>query len=173
MTFRGQLRLLAALLLVAIGLCAASGARAQDNADPQRLALGAQLLDLAGTKSMIGQMLDQMAPGMTKLVQQANPGKEQEVADVMNNYILPEMRKNLPEAVKACAAVYANHFTVDELSQLIAFYQSPIGHKLVQEQPAMSRELGRLGAVWAQSAAIKAMHEYASEFKKRGLDTPI
>jgi len=172
MTFQGRFRLLAALLLT-LGLLAGSGAQAQDSADPERLALGAKLLDLAGTRSMIEQMLDQLTPSMTQLFQQANPGKESEVADVLTNYILPEMKRNLPQAVQACASVYANHFSADELTQLIAFYQSPIGRKLVQEQPAMSRELGRLGAVWAQSAAVKAIHDYAEEFRKRGLQTPI
>jgi hypothetical protein len=173
MTFRPRFRLLAAMLLVFLCAGAGSSARAQDGIDPHRLALGAQLLDLAGAKTMVVQMLDQVGPGLTQLIQQANPGKETEVAEVMNQYILPRMKHDLPDAMQACAAVYASHFTADELSQLIGFYQSPLGRKLVQEQPAMGQELARLGSAWAQSAAMKAIHDYAEEFRKRGLDTPI
>ena len=172
MMFLGQFRLLAALLLM-LGLFAGSAAQAQDADTAKRLELGQQLIDLAGAKDGIAQMLDQIAPGLIQLVQQANPGKEKEVAEVMTQYIVPKMKENLPEALRQCAVVYANHFTEDELNQLIAFYQSPIGRKLVQEQPGMSRELARFGTAWAQKAALQAIREYADEFKKRGLDTPI
>jgi hypothetical protein len=172
MTSQGRLRLLSALLLM-LSLFADPAARAQDANEAKRLELGQQLIDLAGAKNSIAQMLDQIAPGLTQLVQQANPGKEKEVAEVMNQFIVPKMKENLPEALRECAVVYANHFSEEELQQLIAFYQSPLGRKLVQEQPAMSQELARFGTTWAQNAALQAIREYANEFKKRGLDTPI
>jgi len=172
MTFLGRFRLLAAMLLM-LSLFAGSAAQAQDAGTAKRLELGQQLIDLAGVKDGIAQMLDQIAPGLTQLAQQANPGKEKEVAEVMTQFIVPKMKENLPEALRQCAVVYADHFTEDELNQLIAFYQSPLGRKLVHEQPAMSRELSRFGAAWARKAAQQAIHEYANEFKKRGLDTPI
>ena len=172
MMFRGQLRLLAALLLT-FGFWAASQAQGQDTATAKRVELGAKLIDLAGTKDRMAQMLDQIMPGLIKLVQQANPGKEKEVSEVMTQYIVPKMKQNLPEALREGAVVYANHFSEDELNQLIAFYQSPIGRKLVQEQPAIAQEMGRFGAAWAQKTALEAIREYADEFKKRGLDTPI
>jgi len=170
--FRGPLRLLPALLL-AMGLFASPIARAQDTVDPQRLALGAQLLDLAGAKERMTQMMDQIMPALTRLLEQANPGKEKEVGEVMTKYIVPKMKENLPEALHEGALVYANHFSEGELNQLIAFYQSPIGRKLVQEQPIIAQEMGRFGAAWAEKAAGEAIHDYAAEFKKRGLDTPI
>ena len=37
----------------------------------------------------------------------------------------------------------------------------------------MGQEMGRLGASWARAAAMKAIHDYADEFRKRGLETPI
>jgi hypothetical protein len=40
------------------------------------------------------------------------------------------------------AAAYARRFSVDELRQLIQFYESRVGQKLLEEQPAISREGG-------------------------------
>jgi hypothetical protein len=160
------------LFLGCFGL--SSAVRAQDNSpDPKSLALSAQLLELAGVKDTISQMLDRLTPSLTQLLQQANPGKEQEVADVMVHFIVPKMKDSLPTAMQQCAAVYAKHFGADELNQLIAFYQSPLGQKLVQAQPQIILEMSQIGSAWAQAAAVEAIHDYADEFRKRGLQTPI
>jgi hypothetical protein len=163
---------LAALLLTTcLALSAPVGA--QDATDPKAVELSAQLFDLAGVKPMMTQMLDQLAPSMTQLIQQANPGKEAEVDEVMNQFIMPKMKERLPEVINEGAKVYARHFSADEIAQLIQFYQSPLGEKLVHEQPLIAKEMTVVSTAWAQAVAVEAVHEYADEFKKRGLQTPI
>jgi hypothetical protein len=159
--------------LVAAGLLAATEARAQEASDQKSLELSEQLLDLAGVKVMVTQLLDQVTPGLTRLVQQANPGKEAAVNEVMTGFIWPKMKERLPEMIHEGAIMYTKHFTIDELTQLVSFYQSPVGRKLVREQPAMSLELGHIGQAWAQAVAVQAIQQYSDEFKKRGLQTPI
>jgi hypothetical protein len=162
-----------AALLAAACLTIGPTAIAQDATDPKNVALSAQLLDLAGIKPMLVQLLDQMEPNLTKLIQQANPGKEAEVAEVMSHFIVPKMKDHLPEIIDAGAQVYAKHFTSDEIAELIQFYQSPLGAKLVHEQPLIAREMTGISTAWAQAVALQAVHEYADEFRKRGLQTPI
>ena len=41
-------------------------------------------------------------------------------------------------------AAYADAFTDDELKGLAAFYNSPLGQKLVEKQPAVTEKMGRL-----------------------------
>src|SRR3954463_733015 len=144
-------------------------AEAQDATDPKAIALSAQLFDIAGVKPMLVQMLDQMAPSLTQLIQQANPGKESEVAEVMNRFVVPKMKERLPEVISEGAKVYARHFTADEIGQLIEFYNSPLGGKLVREQPLLAQELTGISTAWSQAVAVQAVREYADEFRKRGL----
>jgi len=135
--------------------------------------LSAQLFELAGVKPMMAQMLDQLSPNLTQLIQQANPGKEAEVAEVINRFIMPKMKARLPEVIEEGAKVYAKHFSAEEITQLIAFYKSPLGQKLVREQPLIAQEMTTVSTAWAQAVAVQAVHEYADEFRKRGLQTPI
>jgi hypothetical protein len=160
-------------LLAAAWLATSPAARAQDASDPKSLELSAQLLEVAGVKPMLMQMLDQITPSLTQLIQQANPGKETEVAEVINRFVMPKMKERLPEMIGEGAKVYAKHFKTEEITQLIQFYQSPLGVKLVREQPLMAQEMGRVGSAWAQAVAMQAVREYADEFRKRGLQTPI
>lgn len=64
-----------------------------------------------------------------------------------------------PMFLDSIAVVYANAFTLPDLQQLVAFYESPLGRRLRDAQPAIltqSSEVGqrwgaRLGAAVAQS----------------------
>ncbi len=56
-----------------------------------------------------------------------------------------EMRQALgPEAIRemleATVPVYQRHLTKGDLDAMIAFYSSPVGQKILQEQPAMVQE---------------------------------
>ena len=44
---------------------------------------------------------------------------------------------NLTEIMKQAPPIYARHFTLDEINQLIAFYKSPVGIKAMKELPAV------------------------------------
>lgn len=54
------------------------------------------------------------------------------MSDVME-FMTKEL--DLNDYVKKTAAIYDNLFTQDELKQMIAFYQSPAGQKMVQKTP--------------------------------------
>jgi hypothetical protein len=149
------------------------GASAQDNTDPKSIELGAELVDLAGVRGMMNQMMDQIGPTLTQLVVQANPGKEAEVTEVMQSFVLPRMRESVPQFMHEGALLYARHFTNGELGELVAFYKSPVGRKLVAAQPQMMQEMALVAQTLGQKIALDAVRSYSEEFKKRGLQTPI
>jgi hypothetical protein len=163
--------LIGAAWLAAVALAPAS-ALAQE-ADPKAAELGAELIDAAGTKSVMNQMMNQLGPGLTQLVVQANPGKEDAAREVMQSFVLPRIQASVPELMHEGALLYAKHFTNEELGQMIAFYKSPVGQKLVLEQPKMMQEMAVVAQTWGQKIALEALKAYSDEFKKRGLQTPI
>jgi hypothetical protein len=58
------------------------------------------------------------------------------------------LAKEAPLLVDSIAAVYAHKFSVRELQEITAFYNSPIGRKLVQSQPAIIAESSAIGQRW-------------------------
>ena len=59
--------------------------------------------------------------------------------------------------------IYAKHFTHDEIKELLAFYETPIGKKLISTQPAMLQESMAVGQTWGESLADQVMQELAAE----------
>ena len=56
------------------------------------------------------------------------------------------------ELVELIAAVWDRHFTQDEIRELIAFYESPLGKRLREMQPVILQESLFAGEEWGRRA---------------------
>lgn len=102
----------------------------------------------------------------------ANPGKDDIVAGLMREKLLPAMRRHLPAYVELVAGLYAEHFTVAELEETIEFFQSPTGRKWIVTQPLVLKQSQKVAVAWAQNVVAEAMRDVEAEFQKRGLKLP-
>jgi hypothetical protein len=48
-------------------------------------------------------------------------------------------------------AVYAKHFTQDEVRSLVEFYKTPLGQKAIKEMPTLAQEGAAIGQGWANA----------------------
>ena len=62
--------------------------------------------------------------------------------------------------------IYDHHFTADELRQLLAFYRTPIGQKLLAEQPAVAQEAMAAGQQWGQRLGFEVGQKLTAEGQK-------
>jgi hypothetical protein len=74
------------------------------------------------------------------------------------------------ELVDEAARIYASHFTEQELKQLLTLYQSPLGQKIIKEEPkALDESMAAAGA-WADLFSHDVIESMRAEMKKRGHD---
>ena len=163
-------RFVSVLLACAIGLATLGAGHAQEN--DASVAKAKELLAAAQQDKMADQVITLMEKPLGQLIESTNPGRSKEVEALLHDQFLPAMRDHLPEFMDLAAHVYAQHFSVDELDQLLAFYQSPVGKKLVAEQPAMLNEMTGIAQAWGRNVAGEVLHKMAPEFQKRGLSMP-
>ena len=72
------------------------------------------------------------------------------------------------EIGEGMAQVYANEFTEQELKDLVTFYKSPLGQKLIVNEPrAISFSMSYMNQ-WAQNFAEQVNAEFRAEMRKRG-----
>jgi hypothetical protein len=166
---RRILRTIAALLL---GIGIALPAAAQ-NITPESLASARELMTLSRSDKFLDQAITTMMPQIAQLLEKANPEKGAVIRSILEEYVLPEMRSSIPDAVDDIAEVYARNFTQDELNEVIAFYKTPVGQKFLDRMPGIMNELNAIGQAWGQRIAIKALRDLAPKFKERGIDVPI
>jgi hypothetical protein len=106
----------------------------------------------------------------TKMVLlQTNPmlGKDlNEVAAKLHADYAPRSAEILNEVAK----VYASRFTEQELKDTLAFYKSPLGRKLITEEPAILDQSMKTAQTWADNLAQEVIGKMRAEMKKRGHD---
>jgi len=66
------------------------------------------------------------------------------------------------------AQIYATEFTEQELKDLVTFYKSPLGQKLIASEPKAIQSSMAYMNVWAQSFAEVINGQFRAEMKKRG-----
>ncbi|MBX9711347.1 MAG: DUF2059 domain-containing protein [Xanthobacteraceae bacterium] len=66
------------------------------------------------------------------------------------------------------AKIYATQFTEQELKDLLAFYQSPLGTKSIQQEPAIFDTARQFMDGWAQKFAEEINGKFRGEMKARG-----
>ncbi|HET6842512.1 MAG TPA: DUF2059 domain-containing protein [Candidatus Angelobacter sp.] len=110
-----------------------------------------QLFDLLKVRQNMEVMMDGMKDTARTgaediLRQKVEDPSEKQIA--MTHKIFNDVFGELPiqEMMEAVIPVYQRHLTRSDIEALITFYSSPVGQKLLHEQPAMIRESVQAGS---------------------------
>lgn len=61
------------------------------------------------------------------------------------------------ELVDLLIPVYAAHFSREDVAGLVAFYQTPVGQKLIAETPGITSEAMTVGQSWGSELAMRVV----------------
>lgn len=129
-------------------------------------------MDVSHASDRVDQLMTVLMKTMTTSLAATNPGKTKEVEQILNDTLLPELRNSLPYLLEQTAHTYADNFTLDELKQLLAFYKSDIGKKLVDRQPEMIRQQAVIGQRYAQVVLGRVRDKMLKALQAKGLQKP-
>jgi hypothetical protein len=80
--------------------------------------------------------------------------------------LIAALKSRRPEMTETAAAFYAKSFSAQELGEVTAFYRSPHGAKLVDEQARLLRETARATDDFSKKFADQLSQKIADELKK-------
>jgi uncharacterized protein len=106
---------------------------------------------LKGAKQQSKEVAEQM---IQEKVPEATPEQKKQFEEMMDDVFTEAMGpKVMNEILEATVPVYQRHLTKSDLQAMIAFYSSPVGQKLLREQPAMVQESMQAAAAIQQRVA--------------------
>ena len=176
-------------VLIAVAVLALTGAAAaqQPKAQPKQpaqqqpaqqqvpqpstnaVALAAQIIIAKGAV----QIYDPVIPGLIERARgvflQQNPMLSRdlnEVAARLRTELVPRTTELLNDAAK----LYATRFSEQELRDVLAFYKSPLGQKVISEEPPILDESMKNVDTWAGKFGNEVMAKFRAEMKKKGHD---
>jgi hypothetical protein len=134
-----------ALLLIACLLLGSVSFAQENPADaPASKADIEKYLDVLHTRDLMKTMMDAMSKQMHQMIAEQlkkDPAMTPQ-AEGRVNKMMDDIIKTMPidDLIDAMIPVYQKHFTKGNIDDLLAFYSTPTGQKLVKELPAISTE---------------------------------
>lgn len=161
---RGMRPVAIAAFVAAIG----SGAYGQEQKpSPAAMLVASQIITVTGATAVFNPLIAGVVEQTKLLYLQQNPGLSKDL-----NEISEQMRKDLQprfaELTNEVARQYATRFTEQELKDILAFYTSPAGKKMLNEQPVIISASLKFAQDWANKLSEQVTDKMRDELKKKG-----
>lgn len=159
-------------IMVATGfslLLALAPTFAEDAVSPERIKTAGELIEVSGAAQAFSAS-DDMIAGMFAQFRKSGIDIDAETETKMKAICREELEAAKPTLLDKTKEIYARHFSETEMRDMIAFYRSPTGQKVVAEMPALMRESVPLSSelmMRVMNRAVTYMQERAQEKQKQ------
>jgi hypothetical protein len=157
----------ARLATVAVALVGFGPAAYSQQPSAAAMATAKELVAFTGSTTLFNPLIAGVVEQAKLLFLQQNPalGKDlNEIAFKMRNDLAPRFVELKDEV----ARLYATNFTDQELKAILTFYQSPVGKKLLDQQPKVVDASMKFAQDWANKLSDEVIVKMRDELKKRG-----
>ncbi len=166
------MRFLVLLFVLLLSLETIGAVGAQPASDPDAVREARGLLERAGIDELGRQHMTAVSTQLMSTVQSIDAGKDKD--KLMAEFARlagKEIEARLPKYAEEVALIYARTFTLDELKQLNAFYDSPLGQKLLEKSPVLFKESADLIQQMGADVVREVWRVMLPELQRRGIKT--
>jgi uncharacterized protein len=180
MTYRGKIA--AAALVAGLALAAAplhaqqpakqpapAAAPAPKPVSPAALAAAKEVLAMKKASAMYASAVPNIVEQTKNALVQSNLNYQKDLGEVAI-IVAKNLAGREQEIGEGMAQIYAGEFTEQELKDLVTFYKSPLGQKLLTVEPRAIQFSMNYMNQWAQVFAQTVNEQFRAEMKKRGKD---
>jgi uncharacterized protein len=144
-----------------------AGAALAQQPTPAALASAKELVTLKGGSQMFEPVLTRMIDQTKAALLQTNPQLSKDLNDVAVT-VRAEFIPRAGDLANEAARQYAQRFSDAELKELVTFYKSPVGQKMLVQEPQVLDQTFTFAETWGPRVAEEVMNRYRTEMKKKG-----
>ncbi len=162
-------RLLLLLLILFGGFCSQAVA---DELTPAKKADIKRLMEITGSVNIGKQFAAATSEQMFRMMKSEHPEISDRAFAVMNNELVAFFSEKMSAPggiMDQLIPVYAKYFTHREIRELLAFYDTPTGRKLILSMPKVVNESMQLGQKWGESLGPELEQRVMAALDKEGL----
>jgi hypothetical protein len=136
-------------------------------ASPAALAAAKEILTMKNASAMYANAVPNLVQQTKNVLLQSNLNYQKDLNEVAE-IVAKNLAGREKEIGDGMAQVYANEFSEQELKDLVNFYKSPLGQKLLASEPRAIQFSMSYMNQWAQQFAETINGQFRAEMKKRG-----
>ena len=155
------------LALAALPASAQQAAPPLKPASPAAIAAAKEILAMKNASAMYANAVPNIVQQTKDALLQNNLNYQKDLNEVAV-VVAQKLAGREKEIGDGMAQIYANEFTEQELKDLVTFYKSPLGQKLLATEPRAIQFSMAYMNQWAQQFAEAVNGEFRAEMRKRG-----
>src|SRR6202165_4066162 len=136
-------------------------------ASPAAIAAAKEILTMKNAGTMYANAVPSIVQQTKDTLLQANLNYQKDLNEVAV-IVAQKLAGREKEIGDGMASVYANEFSEQELKDLVTFYKTPLGQKLLTTEPRAIQFSMSYMNQWAQRFAETVNGEFRAEMRKRG-----
>ena len=133
------------------------------------LALAKEMADIKGTTNIFDPIIVGVVESTRQTLAMGNPNMSRDI-DAAAAQMRNEMQARRAELSQQLMRVYTQFFTEQELKDAVAFYKTPLGKKLLTEEPKVAEASMKVADEWSQKFAGEVAAKMRAELRKKGLN---
>ena len=136
-------------------------------ASPAAAAAAKEILAMKNASAMYASAVPNIVQQTKDQLMQSNINYQKDLNEVAV-VVAQKLAGREKEIGEGMATVYANEFTEQELKDIVSFYKSPLGKKLLASEPRAIQFSMSYMKQWAQVFSETVNGEFRAEMRKRG-----
>jgi hypothetical protein len=153
--------------LAAVAVIGWSSATLAQAPSAAQVATARQLVELKGGTTMFDPIILGIVNQTGSTLLQTNPQLSKDLNEVAVS-LRTEFTARRVELINEAAKYYAARFTEAELKELVTFFSSALGKKMVAQEPLALDETFQFIQQWSQTVGEQVMNRFRAEMKKKG-----
>jgi hypothetical protein len=139
------------------------------NPSPASIAVAKELLALKGGNDMFGGMIVGVIEQAKNSFLPTNPSLSRPLNEVAAD-LQKEFEPKKAELLNDVARAYARYFTETELKELLAFYKTALGKKVLTTESVAVEDGFKKAQEWTNGFSDQVLSRFRAEMKKKGYD---
>jgi hypothetical protein len=126
-----------------------------------------ELISITGATTLFSPLIAGVVEQAKVLFLQQNPALSKDLNEIATR-MRADLQPRFTELTDEVARLYAQNFTEQELKDILAFYKTPAGKKLLTAQPQVVDASMKFAQDWANKLSDQVIAKMRDELKKRG-----
>jgi uncharacterized protein len=161
------------ILCAALTFAGASRVRAQGAPSPDALQAANELMTVMSTdtiRQMVTGVTNQIWPSVERSIRSKRSDIDQKTLSELRSEFERIQLQYMANVMADAPAIYARHFTAQELREMIAFHRTPIGQKSLRVLPQVMSEVFAIVGPKMQTLQVQVMDAFTRVLRQRGID---
>jgi hypothetical protein len=165
-----------AAVTIAFVFCAAAlpfRALAQGEASPESLKAANELMAIMSkdtVQQLVTGLTAQVWPTLERALRTKRSDIDQATLTELRNELERIQVQYMAGVMADAPAIYARHFSAQELRDMLAFYKTPTGEKALKVMPQLTAEVFQMVMQKMQGLQVQIMGAFSNVLRQRGLD---